>query len=194
MKKKVSQKIDTGNGRIFVSASASKKSINAAIEEIGTLFSSRALKPLNSIDKSLSRIFCVPSNNNPSTRIVSCYCPTNVSDKMDIITFYNGFSSPVRYIPKNNVLTIGEEINVQIDKNENNKFCLLNLPYRNGEYLTDLSLENSLSCLNTKFKKKMERKLWNNIYLNNSKAQLNYILIKKKWMNIAVNCEAYSVF
>ena len=45
-------------------------------------------------------------------------------------------------------------MNVQIGKDKNNKFYLHNLPNRNGEYLTDFSLKNSLSCLNTKFQKR----------------------------------------
>ena len=34
-------------------------------------------------------------------------------------------------------------MNDQIGKDENYKFCLLNLPNRNGEYLSDFSLENN---------------------------------------------------
>ena len=40
-----------------------------------------------------------------------------------------------------------------IGKDQNYKFCLHNLPNRNGEYLADFSLENSLSFLNIKLKK-----------------------------------------
>ena len=39
-------------------------------------------------------------------------------------------------------------------KIENNKFGLHNLPNRNGEYLSDFSIENNISCENTKFRKK----------------------------------------
>ena len=53
----------------------------------------------------------------------------------------------------NNVLIISGDMNAQIGKDERNKFCLHNLSNRNGEYLTDFSLENRLSCLNTKFRK-----------------------------------------
>ena len=43
---------------------------------------------------------------------------------------------------KHKVLIIHEDFNVKINKDEN-KFCLHNLPNRNGEYLIDFSLENS---------------------------------------------------
>ena len=42
-------------------------------------------------------------------------------------------------------------MNVEIGEDENNKFCLHNFSNRNGEYLTDFSLENRLPCDNPKF-------------------------------------------
>ena len=48
-------------------------------------------------------------------------------------------------------------MNAQVGKDENNKFYLHDLSNRNGEYLADFSLENHLSCLNTKFQKKEEQ-------------------------------------
>ena len=40
-----------------------------------------------------------------------------------------------------------------VRESDDNEFCLHNQPYRNCENLADLSLENSLSSLNTKFQK-----------------------------------------
>ena len=36
--------------------------------------------------------------------------------------------------------------------------------------------------------------VWTYTYVNNSKAQIDYVLINKKWKNSAMNCEAYSSF
>ena len=47
--------------------------------------------------------------------------------------------------------------------------------------------------LNTKFQKR-KCKMWTFIYPNNEKAQLDYILLNKKWKNSAQNCEAYNTF
>ena len=47
--------------------------------------------------------------------------------------------------------------------------------------------------LNTNYQKR-EGKLWTYTYANNTKAQIDYILINKKWKNSAMNCEAYSSF
>ena len=79
-------------------------------------------------------------------------------------------------------------MNAQIGKNVNNKFSLHNSSNRNGEHLTDFALENRLTCLNTKISEK-KGELW-----TYTKAQIDYILINKKWNYSALNCVAYSSF
>ena len=132
-------------------------------------------------------------NDNPSATIISCYSPTNASEETDLIAFYNELSSLVLSILKHNVLVIGGDVNVQIGNNVNHNFNLNNLSYRNGQHLTNFTLENILTCLNTKFQKR-GRKLWTYTYANNTKALIDYVFINKKWNNSALNCEAYSSF
>ena len=78
-------------------------------------------------------------------------------------------------------------MNVQIVKNVNNKFSLLNSSNRNGEHLRDFTLQNGLTLLNTKFQER-KGKLWTYTYANNAKAQIDYILMNKQWINRALNC------
>ena len=91
------------------------------------------------------------------------------------------------------MLVIGGDMNAQIRKNRNNKYSLHNTSNRNGRHLTDFMIENRLACLNTNYQKR-EGKLWTYTYANNTKAQIDYVLINKKWKNSALNCEAYSSF
>ena len=132
-------------------------------------------------------------NGNPRATIISCYSPTNVSEENELVTFYDELSSLVRSIPKHNMLVIGGDMNAQIGKNGNNKYSLHNTSNRNGQHLTDFMIENRLACLNTNYQKR-EGKLWTYTYANNTKAQIDYVLINKKWKNSALNCEAYSSF
>ena len=132
-------------------------------------------------------------NGNPRATIISCYSPTNVSEETELVTFYDELSSLVRSIPKHNMLVIGGDMNAQIGKNGNNKYSLHNTSNRNGQHLTDFMIENRLACLNTNYQKR-EGKLWTYTYANNTKAQIDYVLINKKWKNSALNCEAYSSF
>ena len=89
-------------------------------------------------------------NGNSGTTII-CNSFTDVRDEKDLIVFYNELSSFVCSIPKHNVLIIDGDMNAQIGKNVNNKFSLHNSSNRNGEYQTDFTLENRLTCLNIKF-------------------------------------------
>ena len=91
------------------------------------------------------------------------------------------------------MFVIGRDINAQIGKNGNNKYSLHNTSNRNGQHVTDFMIENRLSCLNTNYQKR-EGKLWTYTYTNNRKAQIDYVLINKKWKNSAMNSEAYSSF
>ena len=184
---------ETGNGWSLVTVSAWKNSVNAAVGGVGLLIGPRALKTLNSIEKIQPRMMAATFNGNPRATIISCYSPTNVSEETELVTFYDELSSLVRSIPKHNMLVIGGDLNAQIGKNGNNKYRLHNTSNRNGQYLTDFMIENRLACLNTNYQKR-EGKLWKYTYANKSKAQIDYVLINKKWKNSAMNCEAYSSF
>ena len=121
-----------------------ENSVNTAIDSVGMLIGPRALKSLKSIEKIQAPMMVAMFTGNPSATIISFYSPTNVSKEKDLITFYNELSSLVRCIPKHNVLIIGGDMIDQINKNVNNKFSLHNSSNRNGEHLTDLTLENRL--------------------------------------------------
>ena len=63
-------------------------------------------------------------NGNPRATIISSYSLTNVSEKTELVTFYDELSSLVRSILKHNMLVIGGDMNAQIGKNRNNKYSL----------------------------------------------------------------------
>ena len=184
---------ETGNGWSLVTVSAWKNSVNAGVGGVGLLIGPRALKTLNSIEKIQPRMMAATFNGNPRATIISCYSPTNDSEETELVTFYDELSSLVRSIPKHNMLVIGGDMNAQIGKNGNNKYSLHNTSNRNGQHLTDFIIENRLACLNTNYQKRKD-KLWTYTYANNTKAQIDYVLISKKWKNSAMNCEAYSSF
>ena len=133
-----------------------ENTVNATIGDIGMLIEPQALKSLNSIKKIQPRMMVATFNGNQNATIFCCYSLTNVSEETDLIVFHNELSSLVRSIPKHNVLVIGRDMDAQIRKNVKHKFSLHNLSNRNGEHLTGFTLENRLTCLNTKFQKERE--------------------------------------
>ena len=70
-------------------------------------------------------------------------------------------------------------MNAQIGKNRNHEFSQRNSSNRNGQHLTDFTMENSSTCLNTNFQKR-KGKLWIYTYANNTKTPVDYIFIKEK--------------
>ena len=66
-------------------------------------------------------MMCSTFNGNLCATIVPWFSPTNVSDKIDVISFYNEQFSLVRHIPQNNILIIGGDMNVDISKDKNKK-------------------------------------------------------------------------
>ena len=183
---------NAGSGWSFVSESAWKSSVNAAIG-VGIFKGPQAIKSLNSIEKIQPRMMVAAFNGNLITTIISKYSPIEVNEETNLITFYKELSSLVRSIPKHNALVIGGDMNVQIGKDVNNQFSLHKLSNRNGEHLTHLTSENRLTCLNTKFQKTKGKQ---STYTceNNAKAHTDYILINNKCYYNALNCKAYSSF
>ena len=132
-------------------------------------------------------------NGNPRATIISCYSHTNTNEETELIAYYDKLSSLVHSISKHNVLVIGGDMNAQIGKKNTHKYSQHNSSDRNGQHLTDFTIENRLTCLNTNFQKR-EGKLWTYTYANNIKAQIDFVFINKKWKNNAVNYRAYSSF
>ena len=184
---------ETGNGWTLATVSAWKNSVNAVVGGVGMLIGPKALKMLNCIEKIQPQMMAATFNGNPRATIISCYSPTNVSEETELVAFYDELSSLVHSILKQNMLVIGGDMNAQIGKNRNNKYSLHNTSNWNGQHLTDFMIENRLMYLNTNYQER-EGKLWTYTYANNSKAQIDYVLINKKWKNSAMNCEADSSF
>ena len=112
------------------------------------------LQSLNSIEKIQPRTMVATFKGNANSTIIACYSLTNVSEETDLITFYKELSTLVRTIPKHNVLVIGRDMNAQIGKDVNHKFSIHKSSDTNGGHLIDFTLENRLTCLNTKFYKR----------------------------------------
>ena len=170
---------ETGNGWTLATVSAWKNSVNATVGGVGMLIGPRALKIFNNIERIHPRMMAGTFNGNHRASIISCYSPTNVREKTELVTFYDELSSLVCSIPKHNMLVISGDMNVQIGKNRNNKYSLHNTSNWNGQHLTDFMIENRLTCLNTNYQKR-EGKSWTFTYVNNSKAHIDYVFINKK--------------
>ena len=90
-------------------------------------------------------------NCNFRRTVFCCYSSTNYRDELGIATFYDRLSTLAWPILKHNVQILGEDTNAQTGNDENQQFCLHNLPNRNEQYQADFSLVNKLLWLNNEF-------------------------------------------
>ena len=75
--------------------------------------------------------------------------------------------------------------------NDNAQFSFHKETNRNGEHLFEFMQSLNLIAANCHFQKP-SRKLWTFKYPNKTKAQLDYILVRRKWINSVKDCEPYS--
>ena len=137
---------------------------------------------MNSIETITSRILVAIFHGNPEPTLISYYSPTNTADEQEVIDFYDDLSSLIRSVQKHNVLIIGGDLNAEIEQNIHHKFTYHFTSNRNGEYLEQFLIENSLLCIKTQFQK-WRGKLWTLTYPMGDKSQLDYMMINKKWIN-----------
>ena len=98
---------------------------------------------------------------------------------------------PCRNIPKHKILIIVDDKNDQISKQ---RFCLHVLPNRKVKYLRRFFSWEQFWNAKIMNSKKRDGKLWTYTYPSNTREQLDYVLMNKKWMNSTLKYEAYFYF
>ncbi|XP_072016984.1 uncharacterized protein [Amphiura filiformis] len=165
---------DLPEGFQLITASAYRNKIGASIGGVGILLSSSAKRAML------------------STTIITTYSPTNVSDEEDVEEHYKQLNAATKSVPAHNVLIIAGDFNARIGLDDA-KFAYHQNTNRNGDFLLEFAQENNLIITNTTFQKK-KSKLWTCVLPSGFRAQLDYVLIRKKWKNCVINTQAYNSF
>ena len=104
--------------------------------------------------------------------------------------FYKDLKDATDAVPAHNLLVVAGDFNAQIGSlftfNTKETNC-------NGEKLADYAEEFQLLVTNTKFMKPAN-KLWTFQLPSGKRTQIDYVLVRKKWKNSIMNCQAYSSF
>jgi exonuclease III len=179
-------------GYELITCSASKNKQNATVGGVGLLLSPKACSNMIQVEKISSRIIIAEFNSNPVTTIVGCYSPHNASPEEEVDKFYQDLLSLGDSIPAHNLLLICGDFNAKIGSKDG-LYTFSSDTNRNGDKLIDLMSELGLVATNTRFMNP-RNKLWTFQYPSGSRAQLDYILIRKKWINSVRNSRAYSSF
>ena len=179
-------------GYQFITCSAWKNAVNATHGGVGILLSPKACSNLINIEKITPRIIIAEFTSNPVTTVIGCYSPHNARPEEEVDEFYEDLKKVVEDVPAHNLLTICGDFNAKIGHDEA-PFTYHQLTNRNGEKLLEFTQEFNLINTNTRFMNKPS-KLWTFTYPSGVHAQLDYILIRKKWINSVKNSRVYSTF
>ena len=176
----------------LITSSATNNSCYASVGGVGILISSDAYKTCISIEKISDRIVIMALNGNPLTTIINCYSPTNASSEEDVSEFYKELTTVVSAVPAHNMLFICGDFNAKLGTG-NALFSYHTETNRNGDLLNEFANQFHLTAANTNFQKKSS-KLWSFTYPGGVHAQLDCILVRRKWQRSIKDCQAYNSF
>ena len=174
----------------LITSSATVNRSNASVGGVGVVVSKHSIDCLLSAESISTRILVLTFAGNPKTTHICCYSPHNQSPEEEVLEFYNQLSEVMREIPAHNVVFLCGDFNAQLgsDKVHHSYHKITN---RNGEHLFSFSETFDLVAVNTYFQK-ASRKLWTCQYPNGSKGQVDYILVRKKWVRSVSNAQSYA--
>lgn len=174
----------------FITSSASVNNSNASVGGVGTVVSNHSINCLLSAENISPRILVLTFSGNPQTTHICCYSPHNQSPEEEVLDFYEQLSEVMRQIPAHNVVFLCGDFNAQLgsDKVHHSYHQQTN---RNGEHLFNFLETFDLVAVNTYFQKP-SRNLWTCQYPNGSKGQVDYILVRKKWVRSVTNAQSYT--
>ena len=128
----------------------------------------------------------------PKTTVLCIYSPTNYSPIEEIDDFYTTLRSTIEQIPPHNFLVLAGDFNSQLETDET-MFSFNSKTNRNGELLANFVQEFILFISNTHFMKP-KGQMWTFEYPSGTRAQMDYVIFRKKWRYSVKDSRAYSSF
>ena len=156
------------------------------------MLSSKASNNILRVESITPIILVIELTGNPKITIISVYSPHNGSPADEVEEFYKSLSETVEQVPLHNFLMIIGDFNAKLGP-QDARFTFDNDTNRNGELLVDFMDEFNLFSANNNFMKP-KGQLWTFEYPNGERAQLDYIIMRKKWKNSLKDARSYSSF
>ena len=179
-------------GYTIITSSAWRNEMMAATGGIGIVINDKAMESLSGVESRGDRNLIVNFTGNPKTSVIVTYSPSNEYPGDEIEKYYTDLRGCIKSIPAHNFLLILGDFNASFGK-EDARHTMHQNTNRNGKLLLDLIMEKNLVVTNTYFQKRVG-KLWTFMDPDGNKAQIDYIIVRRKWINSVQNCEAYSTF
>ncbi|CAF4122059.1 unnamed protein product, partial [Rotaria magnacalcarata] len=166
---------------------------------VGLLMNPRMSAFFDSSEKISGRIMMVHFKGNPAITIIIVYAPTEDKSDIEKDTFYDDLEKCTQDIPPHNVLILAGDFNARIgiDSHKTNPRVIGKHTYHhstddNGNRLVNYCEACNIRSTQSRFPQPQSRS-WTWLHPNNnSKAQLDHILINGKWINSIRNVRAYN--
>ena len=176
----------------LVPSSTTKNATQSTVRGVGIPLSQKASENLLKIESISPSIMVLELEGNPKTTVICVYSQHNSSSESGIEDFYTKLRSAVEQVPHHNFLVISGDLNAKLGP-DNARFKHNKETNRNGEHLIDFMEEFSLFASNTS-SMKPKGQLWTFEYPKGGRAQLDYLIFRKKWSNSVKDSRAYSTF
>ena len=180
------------NDHYLVTASAWRNRQNAAIGGVGMMLNSLAHRTMINAKRISERIIYASFKSNPILTIIVVYAPTEDKDEEAKSQFYSQLRLTIESVPQHHFLAVLGDFNARLGKEEAH-FTLHTVKNDNRRRLNELLEDYQLMTTNTLFEKR-PGKLWTWLSPHKTKAQIDYVITRKKWRNSVTNSEAYQSF
>ena len=176
-------------GEYTVVHSGSDKGGHRGVAVILDKYHGDCLKSYNNIN---DRIMMIKLNTKPAPlNIIQVYAPTSQSSEEDIENFYNDLQSVKDSIPSKEICIIMGDLNAKVGEGVDSECGIgrhgLGRRNERGDMLASFCQANNLLITNTVFAKHKRRKYTWISPLDQSKHQIDYIMIDKNWKSTVIN-------
>ena len=176
-------------GEYTVVHSGSDKGGHRGVAVILDKYHGDCLKSYNNIS---DRFTMIKLNTKPAPiNIIQVYAPTSKSSEEDIEDFYNKLQSIKDSIPTREICIVMGDLNAKVGEGEDTECGIgkhgLGRRNERGDMLASFCQANNLLITNTLFSKHKRRKYTWISPLDESKHQIDYIMIDKNWKSTVIN-------
>jgi len=187
-------RIERFNGSRFITVSAWRNSGGSSQGGVGVMVSEKAYGAISFIKPYGGRILTVSFDGNPRLTVINVYSP--VEGDQEAFEFHEQLRAAIAEVPEHHLLLVIGDMNARLGKetDDDHGWYFHNSTNQNGKLFRDTLHEGQLEATNHRFEKR-RGKMWT--YLSDmtlTKAQIDYICIRKKWRNSLKNTEAYESF
>jgi hypothetical protein len=165
---------------------------------VGLLILQKHMRLLSSSQKVSARILRADFNYSPNLTIFCAYAPTEDASMADKALFYEELEKAVRSVPSHNVILVGGDFNARIglDSHLSSPRVIGANAYHddttpNGDLLVTSCEALNLRPAQHRFPQPKGRQ-WTWSHPSGSRAQIDHILIRAKWLNSLRNCRSYA--